>query len=130
MSQNIIEQSDPGIVAKETPVRLSDEKLRNMLSRTYECAQKDMGTKKLRDYYSVFLSVAGTLILSLLTSTFGAIGNISAEVVTKIVWAIFIISAVLGFVLMGMAVSEKTKNDTSNRDKAVNEVFEQYFSKK
>ena len=35
MSNSIIEQSDPGIVAKETPVRLSDEKLKNMLSRTY-----------------------------------------------------------------------------------------------
>ena len=31
MSNSIIEQSDPGIVAKETPVRLSDEKLKNML---------------------------------------------------------------------------------------------------
>lgn len=130
MSHNIIEQSDPGIVAKETPVRLSDEKLRNMLSRTYERAQKDMSTTKLRKYYSVFLSVAGTLFLSLLTSTFGAIGNISAEVVTKFAWAICIISAVLGFILMGMTVSEKTKNDTSDRDQAVNEVFEQYFSKK
>jgi hypothetical protein len=68
--------------------------------------------------------------LSLLTSTFGAVGNISAECVTKFVWAIFIASAILGFILMGITVSEKTKNDTSERDRAVSEVFELYFAKK
>ena len=70
MLNNIIEQSDPGIVAKETPVRLSDEKLRNMLSRTYERAQKDVRKPKLCKFFGVFLSIAGTLLLSLLTSTF------------------------------------------------------------
>lgn len=130
MPNGIIEQSDPGIVAKETPVRISDEKLKNMLSRTYERAQKDMSVVKFRNYYSVFLSIAGTLFLSLLTSTFGAVGNISAECVTKFAWITCIASATLGFVLMGMTVSDKTKNDTSERDQAVSEVFELYFSKK
>lgn len=129
MPNNIIEQSDPGIVAKETPIRLSDEKLRNMLSRTYERAQKDMSATKFRNFYSVFLSVASTLFLSLLTSTFGAIGKISAEFVTGIAWTICIVSALLGFILMGLTVSDKMKNDTNERDKAVDEVFNQYFSK-
>lgn len=127
MPNNIIEQSDPGIVAKETPVRLSDEKLRNMLSRTYERAQKDMSAVKFRKFYSIFLSVAGTLFLSLLTSTFGSVGKISAGAVTVIVWMVCIGSAVIGFILMGLTVSEKTKNDTADRDKAVDEVFNQYF---
>ena len=130
MPNNIIEQGDPGIVAKETPVRLSDEKLRNMLSRTYERAQKDMSKTKFHNFYSVFISIAGTLFLSLLTSTFGAVGKISAEIVTTIAWILCIASAVLGFVLMGVAVTIKTKNDTTDRDKAVDEVFNQYFSKK
>lgn len=130
MPNNIIEQSDPGIVAKETPVRLSDEKLRNMLSRTYERAQKDMSATKFRKFYSVFLSVAGTLFLSLLTSTFDAVGKISAETVTIIAWIICVSSAILGFILMGLTVSEKTKSDTVDRDKAVDEVFNLYFSKK
>ncbi len=128
MSNNIIEQSDPGIVAKETPVRLSDEKLRNMLSRTYERAQKDMNAVKFRKFYSVFLSISGTLFLSLLTSTFGAVGKISAEFVTGMAWTICISFAVLGFILMGMTVTDKIKSDTHERDKAVNEVFKQYFS--
>lgn len=129
MPNNIIEKSNPGIVAKETPVRLSDEKLRNMLSRTYERAQMNMSATKFRHFYSVFLSVAGTLFLSLLTSTFDAVGKISTETVTIIAWIICIGSAILGFVLMGLTVSEKTKSDTIDRDKAVDEVFNQYFLK-
>ena len=38
---NIIDTKDEGIVVKETLISISDEKLRNSLSRTYEEAQKD-----------------------------------------------------------------------------------------
>lgn len=127
MPNNIIEKSDPGIVAKETPVRLSDEKLRNMLSRTYERAQKDMSAIKFPKFYSVFLSISGTLFLSLITSTFSSVGKINASVVTGIAWGICISSAILGFILMGITVTNKTKSDTLKRDEAVNEVFEKYF---
>lgn len=63
MSNSIIEQSDPGIVAKETLIRLSDEKLKNMLSRTYERAQKDMSVVKFRNYYSISLSIHNIRII-------------------------------------------------------------------
>lgn len=128
MSNNIIEQSDPGIVAKETPVRLSDEKLRNMLSRTYERAQRDMSSWKIYKSYSMLLSVAGTLFLSLMTSTFNEVGSLSTEIVTCIVWIMCILFALFGFILMGISVSVKMRSDTTERDKAVDEVFEQYFS--
>ena len=39
---NIIDTKDEGIVVKETPISISDEKLRNSLSRAYEEAQKDI----------------------------------------------------------------------------------------
>lgn len=41
-NMNIIDTKDEGIVVKETPISISDEKLRNSLSRAYEEAQKDM----------------------------------------------------------------------------------------
>ena len=63
MANKIINSSDPGIVAKETTVHLSDEKLRGIMSRTYERAQKDADTIKFHKFYSVFLSIAGTLFL-------------------------------------------------------------------
>lgn len=128
MANKIIDSSDPGLVAKETTIKLSDEKLRGMLSRTYERAQKDTTSPKFYKFYSVFLSIAGTLFLSLLTSSFEPLGNISAEIVTKFAYALCVASAILGFVLMGISVSRKTKNDTNERDAAVNQIFNQYFS--
>jgi len=129
MASKIIDSSDPGIVVKETTIHLSDEKLRSLLSRTYECAQEDKGVFRLYKAYGVFLSIAGTLFLSLMTSTFNAIGNVSEETVTVIVWFLCIGCALMGFILMGVAVSDKMKNDTQLRDKAVDKMFEQNLSK-
>ena len=127
MPNNIITQGDPGIVAKERPVSLSDEKLKTMLSRTYECAQKDMNSTKFRNFYSIFLSIAGTLFLSLLTSSFNAFGNVSSETVTLVVSIICVAFAVLGFILLALTVKDKTTTDTSARDKAVDEIFKSSF---
>ena len=69
---NIIDTKDEGIVVKETLISISDEKLRNSLSRTYEEAQKDMSKFHFYNLYSVFLSISSTLFLSLLTSNFHA----------------------------------------------------------
>lgn len=128
MANNIIDTSDPGIVVKEIPIKISDEKFKGALSRTYEHAQKDMSSFKFRKFYSVFLSVASTLFLSLLTSDFRAIGSLNAEFVTNLAWFFCIGSAIIGFILMALRVSEKTKNDTAERDAAVEKIFKQFIS--
>lgn len=128
-NMNIIDTKDEGIVVKETPISISDEKLRNSLSRAYEEAQKDMSTFHFYNLYSVFLSIASTLFLSLLTSDFHAIGAITADQVTIGAWVICIGSGFLGGILACYKVSQKTKNDTSNRDVAVKKVFTQYIQK-
>jgi len=79
--------------------------------------------------YSVFLSIASTLFLSLLTSDFHAIGSITAEKVTSGAWIVCIGSGLLGTFLACYKVSQKTKNDTSNRDDAVEKVFNQHIQK-
>lgn len=128
-NMNIIDTKDEGIVVKETPISISDEKLRNSLSRAYEEAQKDMSEFHFYNLYSVFLSIASTLFLSLLTSDFHAIGSITAEKVTIGAWVICIGAGFLGSILACYKVSEKTKNDTSNRDNAVKKVFNQHISR-
>lgn len=128
-NMNIIDTKDEGIVVKETPISISDEKLRNSLSRAYEEAQKDMSTFHFYNLYSVFLSIASTLFLSLLTSDFHAIGTITADQVTNGAWGICIGSGFLGGILVCYKVSQKTKNDTSNRDVAVKKVFNQHIQK-
>lgn len=126
---NIIDTKDEGIVVKETPIRISDEKLRNALSRVYEEAQKDMSKFHFYNLYSVFLSIASTLFLSLLTSDFHAIGSVTAETVTIGAWGVCIGSGFLSAILACYKVSQKTKNDTSNRDDAVEKVFNQHIQK-
>lgn len=128
-NMNIIDTKDEGIVVKETPISISDEKLRNSLSRAYEEAQKDMSTFHFYNLYSVFLSIASTLFLSLLTSDFHEIGAITADQVTIGAWVICIGSGFLGGILACYKVFQKTKNDTSNRDVAVKKVFNQHIQK-
>ena len=130
MANKIIDSTDPGIVVKESTVHLSDEKLKNVLLRTYERAQQYKDTINFHKFYSVFLSIAGTLFLSLLTSDFNAIGPFSAEFVTGFAWLICVVSAILGFVLMAVHFSCKSKNDTVSRDAAVNEIFDHNFTEK
>lgn len=126
---NIIDTKDEGIVVKETLISISDEKLKNSLSRAYEEAQKDMSKFHFYNLFSVFLSIAGTLFLSLITSNFNAIGSIPSETVTTGAWVICIASGFFGGILACYKVSQKTKNDTSDRDDAVKKVFNQHISR-
>lgn len=89
----------------------------------------DMSTFHFYNLYSVFLSIASTLFLSLLTSDFHAIGAITADQVTIGAWVICIGSGFLGGILACYKVFQKTKNDTSNRDVAVKKVFNQHIQK-
>lgn len=127
MANKIIDSTDPGIVAKETTVHLSDEKMRGVMARTYERAREDAESVKFHKFYGVFLSIAGTLFLSLLTSTFNDIGTFKAETITIIAWGMCAVSAVLGFILLGVHVTDKIKNHTNERDEAVDELFERAF---
>lgn len=127
-NKNIIDTKDEGIVVKETLISISDEKLRNSLSRAYEEAQKDMSKFHFYNLYSVFLSVASTLFLSLLTSDFHGIGSMTAETVTFYAWAICIGCGILGGILGCYKVTQKTNNDTDERDNAVRKVFNQHIS--
>lgn len=129
MKNRIIDPSEAEIV-KEKGIYLSDEKLRGMLARSYERAQEDEETFKLYKFYGVFLSIAGTLFLTLLTASFSPIGNLSAKELTIFAWVVCIVCAVLGFILMGVFVSSKKKRDTRTRDDAVDEVYVQCILKK
>lgn len=128
MANNII-QSNQGIVMVERQVTLTDEKLSGILLRTYEKAVADVTKWKYYNLYSVLLSVAGTLFFSLLTSEFYAIGPIKADTVKNTVILLTIISAILGFVFLGISVNQKKKSDTEVRDESINEIIIKYSEK-
>lgn len=124
---NIIDTEDEGIVVKETPIRISDEKLRNSLSRAYEEAQKDMSKFHFSNLYSALLSAASTLFLSLLTSNFHAIGFLTEKMVTIGAWVICIALGLFGGILAYCKIAEK--HDTNARDVAVEKLFKQHIAK-
>ncbi len=123
MGSNIIDVDDEGIVAKETQVRLSDEKLRGMLSKIYERALGDLGRMALRKLYGVLLTVFGTLLVALMTSDFHALGKLGAEQVTLIAWVICVASGVVGLGVLIYSAAKKSALDLKARDKAVEDIF-------
>ena len=125
MANNIIKQSNQGIVLEETPVTLSDEKLQSILLHTYEKAVSDTMKWHWYKLYSIFLSIAGTLFLTLLTtSSFNEIGSLESNTVKGFV---IIITAILGFIFLGASVNQKKKNDTETRDASIQEIMGKYY---
>ena len=81
-----IETISGKIVCTETEITITNEKLKNTLSGIYETARDDANKKKWYDYFTVGFSIAGTILLALLTATFNDIGSISSHTVTTIAW--------------------------------------------
>ena len=130
MGNNIIDSTNPGIVATEVQVNLSDEKLKSTLLHVYEEAQKNERTIHYYDWSSVLLSIAGTVFLSLITSDFHSVGAIDAVTVRRVVWVVFAITCFLGFVFLYIKNTKKVNGDTTARDKAVEKVMNDHFIQK
>lgn len=111
------------IVCQETSIQLSDQKMKNVLSSVYEQARTDATKFKISNYYGVFLSVALTLLVALLTCDFKPLGQIQAEMVKNIFGGCFILCAIIGFCLILVNVSKKHANVNEERDKAINKAI-------
>ena len=128
MENSNIDSSNPGIVATEVQVNISDEKLRGLLLRTYEEALKNERTVSYYDWCSVLLSISGTIFLALITSSFNDVGMVSAAVVTIIAWVICIGSFLIGCGFLYKKYSVNTSGDTEKRDEAVDRIMRQSLS--
>lgn len=127
MANNIID-FDKGIVAKETQVKLSDEKLKSMLSKVYERAVGDMGKKRIRKMHSPLLAISGTLLVALLTSDFRSIGGIDGGIVTIFAWVLCFVCCAAGVIMLAYSAARGTTIDLSARDEAVEDVFNHHIS--
>lgn len=128
MDNNIIETSEAEIVIRETPIRLSDEKLKSALLRAYEKGQENATKPKFHNHFWEFLSVAVSLLYTLLTSEFKSVGCVSSDFFKYFTIVLFIACATIGIILMLIAFNEKTKSKTEERDIAVNDIFKLYTS--
>lgn len=129
MANNSIIQSNQGIVLEETQVTLSDEKLNGMLLRTYEKAVKDVSRWRFYKLYGTFLSIAGTLLVTLLTSSFNSVGQISAESIRIGAIIATVLFGLLGFVCLALSVNQKKRSDTEIRDASIKEIVNNYYKK-
>lgn len=121
-----IETISGKIVCTETEITITNEKLKNTLSDIYETARDDANKKKWYDYFTVGFSIAGTILLALLTATFNDIGSISSHTVTTIAWVIFGISfsyGVVALIAKLISISNNTSNEHKERDKAIIEAM-------
>ena len=124
---DIISEDDAHIIVKETPVHLTDEKIKSVLYRTYERAQKDMSVKKWYDYYDCCFSVSGTLFLTLLTASFNETLGLEPDKLVYIAKMLLFISLLLGIVFLIIKLKANRQSDASKRDIAVEEVFSRYI---
>ena len=129
-NNNIIKHSNQGIVVEEIEIKLSDEKLSSMLLNAYEKASNITSKWHFYKLYSVLLSIAGTLFLALLTTTFNDVGQLKADLIRNIIIVATISCAVVGFIFLGISVNKKKENDTAVRNAAIKEIMEQYLPSK
>lgn len=122
--------NEDSLIVKETLVHLSDEKIKTILSKTYEQAQKDMGKKSICDYYGCWFSISATLALTLATATFHDFLFFSANNLTNMAKIFFVLFAIGGIASLLLKLNTKTRTDTTNRDKAIDSVFSTYIREK
>ncbi len=116
---------DNKIVLTENEITLSDVKLRQIIADVYERAHIDLAVAKIQKLSWSFLSIASTLLLTLLTATFNDIGVIKGEVVMTIV-CILCVGCFFAFV--GTFVYSKLRRKTAfpinTRNIAVDKIME------
>ena len=123
MANNLIDTSLGDIVIQEKPIRVTDEKLSNMLSKTYEQARKDACKFKFYKHYGVFLSMAGTLFITLLTTTFHDFLGIDSKTISAIFWVAFVLTLITGIILAVICASKQRNDENDERDLAVEKIL-------
>ena len=128
-NQSNIVQSDSGIIMQEPSITLTDEKMNGILLHTYERAVKDVNKWHFYKLYGTFLSIGGTLTVTLFTSSFNDVLMLDAETIKNITVFVAIAFLIAGFICLGISVNQKKKNDVDARDKAIKELFGKYAVK-
>ena len=128
-NQSSIVQGDSEIIMREMSITLTDEKMKGILLHTYERASKEANKWHFYKLYSTFLSIGGTLLVALFTSSFNDILMLKAETIKNITVFLMIAFLLAGFICLGISVNQKKKSDMDMRDKAIEEVFKEYAAK-
>lgn len=119
-----------GIICRDRPVTLSDERLKGLLLRIYERARRDASKFSFFNCYGVLFSFAFALFIALLTANFKDF-PLTTEVlikgvcIEKIAWIVFCAFCVLGWASFLANRYYKPKNETEERDKAIEDMLKE-----
>ncbi len=111
------------IVCHERKVEISDEKLKSLLMRSYETARKDARSFKFYKLHNVFLSIASTLFITLLTSDFKSFDAIQSSTISTIAWGVFVLCLLLGIITASVSGSKGNTNEAIERNQAVDTIL-------
>jgi len=114
------------LMSKEIKLTLSNLQLEKMLNEIYERCVEDFGKGIISKIRTGALSVAGTLFLTMLTSSFEDISIrntvlVSGEFIEPLAFGALILSAFVGFVFLFIEASMNKKRKEDNRTVAVRE---------
>lgn len=124
---NIIDNNSDGIVATETKITISDEKLNSMLSKTYEMATIEANEFKIHSLWSICWSIAGTLFITILTSSFNGIGSIGADTINNWAIGICIFAFLAGLILIIWRLNDKTSTNFTKRNDTVQQILRDMY---
>lgn len=124
---NIIDNNSDGIVATETKITISDEKLNSMLSKTYEMATIEANEFKIHSLWSICWSIAGTLFITILTSSFNGIGSIGADTINNWAIGICIFAFLAGLILIIWRLNDKTSTNFNKRNDTVQQILRDMY---
>ena len=130
MANNKLSISNPPISIKSTPISLSDDTLKLMMIQAYESAQRNESSFSISKCAGILLSIAGTLIVALITSSFKAIGQIPAEMVRWIAIIVCIVCGIVGVAILSVRYANRLKTSTSKRDDSIQKILTEQMGQK
>lgn len=127
MANSKLSISNPPISIKSTPISLSDDTLKLMMIQSYESAQKNESKLKPSKCAGILLSIAGTLLVSLITSSFKSIGQIPEDVVRRIAIIVCLVCGIGGIALLIIRSVNRLKVSTEERDKSIQDIISKHM---
>jgi len=125
MPKSNLDTAGNNFAVKSDNILASEDKLKITLNSVYEAARKNSTKFHITSCYSVLFSISFTLLVTLFTSNFKAIGSVTAESVTVIAWVAFLACLVLGIICLVLFYRGTHSNWEEERDKTVNSKIEQ-----
>lgn len=123
MTKSNLDTVGSNYAVKNDTFTANEDTLKVKLNSVYESARKKSLEFHWSSCYGVLFSISLTLVGSLFTSDFRALGGLSAEHVTMIAWGLFLVCLVAGIISLVVFFRGKNSGWEEDRDQTVNSIL-------